>query len=64
MSGALLALELFRAEGAAVADAWAQALDGAREQVVDGAQGFSGEFVERHGLLPWAECCIAQCVGA
>ena len=27
-------------------------------------RAWRGEVVERHGLLPQAECCIAQCVGA
>jgi hypothetical protein len=60
----LFSLELFRAEGAGVADARAEPLNGAREQNLDGAQGLSSEFVRRHGLLPQAECCIAQCFGA
>ena len=36
----------------------AQALSGAREQVLDGALGFSGEIVERHGLLPEADVAL------
>ena len=62
--GVLLALEFARVEAAAFAHARPQPLSGAGEQVLDGAQGFKGEVVGRHGLLPQAECCIAQCVGA